>query len=115
MNIAGRTSVVAVSGEEWRGELVDNLMLDIDGYDVVVVESVAHGYSRVKALLPDRVIVLLAMEDVGACQLFTMLATDGATAQIPVTTWTIRPALATFAATLPDSLAPRRSGAVQMH
>jgi hypothetical protein len=33
---------------------------------LVVVDSLAHGYSRMKQLMPDPVIVLFAMDDMAA-------------------------------------------------
>ena len=70
---------------------MDALLLDENDYDVVFVESVARGYSRIKQLTPDLVIVFLAMDDVAACQLLSMLTIDGETSGIPVVTWTTRP------------------------
>src|SRR5712671_5125770 len=69
-------SLVAVSGERQRAELLDALLVDENEYDLIFVESVAGGYSRIKELTPDLVIVCLETEDVAACQLLSMLKTD---------------------------------------
>ena len=81
---------------------------------LVVVDSLAHGYSRMKQLMTDLVIVLFAMDDMAAWQLFTMLASDSETSRIPVTTWTIRPELRTFGDVFARPTRSSQSGAVRM-
>jgi len=54
------------------------------------VESIARGYSRIKELTPDVVVVLLGDDPVPACQLLTMLSGDPDTSRIPVVTWMTR-------------------------
>ena len=85
MNALPRT-VVAVSGEPDRGDFLDALMLEVNGRGVIFVESVAHGYSRVKQLAPALVVILTEIDDPGACQLLSMLSADGTTSAIPVVT-----------------------------
>src|SRR5215470_13318459 len=85
MNPLPRT-LVAVSGDPDRAEFLDALMLDVNDQGVIFVESVAHGYSRVKQLSPELVVVLTEIDDPGACQLLSMLNADGATSAIPVVT-----------------------------
>jgi len=80
-------SVVAVSGDGQRAELLDALMVDENDYDVIFVESIAGGYSRIKELTPDLVIVCLETDDVAACQFLSMLKTDRAMSAIAVVTW----------------------------
>src|SRR5262245_45120476 len=84
----GRSTLtgVAISGDRLRGRLLDALALDEDGFDVIVVESIAHGYSRIKQLTPDVVVVLLEIDDVDACQLLAMLTLDRNVSRIPVVT-----------------------------
>ena len=84
-------SVVAVSGDTQRAELLDALQLDGNDYGVVFVESFAGGYSRIKQLTPDLVLVFLEIDDVAACRLLSMLKIDCQTSGIPVVTWTARP------------------------
>ena len=83
-------SVVAVSGDPERAQLMDALLADMDLRDIVFVESIAHGYSRIKQLTPDVVVVLLGDDDAPACQLLSMLSMDRDTSDIPVVTWMTR-------------------------
>jgi len=83
-------SVVAVSGDPQRAELMDALLADASLRDVVFVESIAHGYSRIKELAPDVVVLLLGDDDEPACRLLTMLSMDCDTTDIPVVTWMTR-------------------------
>jgi hypothetical protein len=70
-------SVVAVSREAQPAALVEALLSDASDFDVIVVESLAHGYSRIKQLTPDVVIVLLETNhELAACQLLSMLQID---------------------------------------
>jgi len=83
-------SVVAVSGDPQRAELMDALLADAALRDMVFVESIAQGYSRIKALEPDVVVVLLSDDHAPACQLLSMLQLDHDTSGIPVVTWMTR-------------------------
>jgi len=79
-------NVVAISKDVHRKDLVDGLISDDTNYGVIIVESIARGYSRVKQVLPDMVIVYCRADDVDACQLLSMLALDDALAHVPVVT-----------------------------
>ncbi len=79
-------SVVAVSGDRQRADLLDALLVDENEYDVIFVESIASGYSRIKELTPDLVIVCLETDDVAACQ-FLSMKTDRDVSAIAVVTW----------------------------
>ena len=70
--------------------MLDALLLDTNDYDVLVVESMARGYSRIKELKPDLVIVYLEIDDSAVCQLLSMLRVDSDTSAIPVLTWAAR-------------------------
>ena len=83
-------SVVAVSGDPQRAQLMDALLADVDLRDIVFVESIARGYSRIKQLAPDIVVVLLGDDPAPACQLLSMLNLDRDTSDIPVVTWMTR-------------------------
>ena len=87
-------SVVAVSQESNLVDLMDALLGATDDFDVVVVESMARGYSRIKQLAPDAIIVLMEMDDLSVCQLLSMLTADRDTFDIRIVTWTKRPSLA---------------------
>jgi len=70
-------SVVAVSGDPRRPELLDALQLVANDCDVVFVETMACAYSRIKQVMPDTIIVLSEIDDVVACELLSMLKFDG--------------------------------------
>ena len=82
-------SVVVASGHSQRADLLDALF-DANDYDVVFVESIAHGYSRIKRVMPDLVIVMSELDDAAACQLLSMLKIDGDLSRIPVVTCATR-------------------------
>ena len=79
-------SVVAVSCDPERTELPGALLFDADGYHTVVLESVARGYSRIKQMAPDLVVVFLEADDVAACQLLSMLRVDSGLSGIRIVT-----------------------------
>lgn len=81
-----RSSVVAVSGESRRAELLDALSADPHDFDVVFVESIARGYARIRGLRPDIVVIFMAIDDVAACLLLSMLSLDRSVSDIPVVT-----------------------------
>ena len=85
--------LVAVTGDSDLPDLLSALLSGTSEYDVVVVESMTRGYSRIKQLAPDAIIVLLDMEDDAVCRLLSMLTADPETADIPIVTWTKRPSL----------------------
>jgi hypothetical protein len=85
-------SLVAISGDRQRAELLGALLMSENDYDVVFVESIGRGYSRIKEQTPDLVILYLEIGDVAAWQLLSMLKIDSDLSAIPVvTTWTPRP------------------------
>jgi DNA-binding NarL/FixJ family response regulator len=69
-------SVVAVSNEALRPELLDRLLVDDNNYNVIVVESIERAYFRIKQEQPDVVVLFMNIDDVGACQLLSMLHID---------------------------------------
>jgi CheY-like chemotaxis protein len=50
------------------------------------MESFDGGYSRIKQLTPDLIIMFVEMDDVAGCQLLSMLAFDKQLAGIPLVT-----------------------------
>jgi hypothetical protein len=88
--------VIAVSGNPQRAEFLDALLPDTGECDVIVVESLAGAYSRVKREMPNLVIVLCEVDDLPACQLLSMLKMDPATSWIPVETWATKPETSEF-------------------
>jgi DNA-binding NarL/FixJ family response regulator len=83
--------VVAVSDDTLRSELLDVLLTDESDCYGVVVESLEHAYSRIRQLEPDLVLVFMEISDPNACQLLTMLETDGRLRRIPVVTCATKP------------------------
>src|SRR5258705_4409360 len=77
------TSVVAVSGDSQRAALLEGLLFDTDGFDVVLVEALRRAYSRIKELMPDLIIVFMEMDDAASCRLLSMLSLDPGTLRIP--------------------------------
>jgi len=71
-------SVMAVSNDALRPELLDRLLLDDNDFNVIVVESIERAYSRITQAQPDVVVVFMTIDDVDACQLFSMLQSDRA-------------------------------------
>ena len=59
---------VAVSDDALRSELLDALLVDESDYDVIVVESIPHAYSRILQLEPDLVVIFMEMDDGNACR-----------------------------------------------
>jgi hypothetical protein len=79
-------SVVAVSGEPLRADLLDALTFDDTDCGVIFVESIACAYSRIKQVTPYLVIVFCEITDTAACQLLSMLKTDPALSCVLVMT-----------------------------
>jgi hypothetical protein len=75
---------VAVSADSLREQLLNVLTIDENDFDIIVVESIAHGYSRIKELMPHLIVVFFEIDDVEACQLLAMLRHDDDVAGIPV-------------------------------
>jgi DNA-binding NarL/FixJ family response regulator len=78
--------IVMVSGHPQAAPNLDDLLVETNDYDVIFVESIACGYSRIKQVTPDLVIVLLEIDDFGACQLLSMLKVDRDVSRTPVVT-----------------------------
>jgi hypothetical protein len=83
-------SMVVVGGPPHWVENLRDLFVDTNDYDVIVMESIARGYSRIKQVTPDFVIVLMAIDDVAACQLLSMLKIDRDVSSIPLATCAMR-------------------------
>lgn len=63
-------------------------VLDVEGFDVVFIESIASAYTQIKRVTPDLVIMCLSMDDPDACRVLSMLKWDRETCHIPVATYT---------------------------
>jgi DNA-binding response OmpR family regulator len=81
-----RRTVVLVTGQAEPARSLDALAADMSDYDVILVDSIAHGYSRIKQAAPDLIIVCSEIDDSQACQLLSMLKIDNHAARIPVLT-----------------------------
>ena len=60
----------------------------IDAADVVFMASMAHGYSQVRSVSPDLVVLCLSADDEAGYRVLSMLKLDSQTSGIPVVTCT---------------------------
>jgi DNA-binding response OmpR family regulator len=79
-------TVVLVTGRAEPAASLDALSVDMRDYDVILVDSIAHGYSRIKQAAPDLIVVCSEIDDAEACQLLSMLKVDSRASRIPVLT-----------------------------
>jgi len=86
MNRRPRSAVVALSRDSEREALLDVLSADPYDFDVVFVDSIARGYERIRKLRPDIVVIFMAIDDIAACRLLSMLTLDRIVSGIPVLT-----------------------------
>jgi CheY-like chemotaxis protein len=77
-------TIVAVSDDALRPQLLDALLVDDSNDDVIVLESIPRACSRIRELRPDLVILFMDIEDANACQLLSMLEVDRAFRSIRV-------------------------------
>ena len=92
LSVRSQRTVVVVTNH--ADERVLETVADAGNYDVVVVESTARAYSRIKRVAPGMVIVCLSTDDIEACQLLSMLQLDRDTSTIPVVTCLFEPVAA---------------------
>ena len=85
---ASPLSVVAVSNDALRPELLDRLLVDDNNINVIVVESIERAYSRITQLQPDVVVVFMNIDDGDACRLLSMLHMDHGLRGVSVVTCT---------------------------
>ena len=69
-------SVVAVSNDALRPELLDRLLVDVNDCTVIVVESVARAYAKIRQVQP-HVVVLLTNHRRRGCMPATLHAAHG--------------------------------------
>lgn len=79
--------VVIVNGSAEMLGLLDGA-LGAGHYDVVLVESNEHAYSRIKRAQPDLVILCTHIEEPDGFRVLSMLKLDDETRKIPVLTYT---------------------------
>jgi DNA-binding response OmpR family regulator len=91
MTRSPRGRVVALSSESSLVELLDTLLADSNDYDVFVVESLPRGYSRIKQVRPDLIVLFMTIDDVPGCQLLSMLALDREVSGIPIVPFVTTP------------------------
>jgi DNA-binding NarL/FixJ family response regulator len=84
-------SVVAVSNDALRPELLDRLLVDDNHCNVIVVESIERAYSRIRQVQPHIVVLFINIDDVHACQLLSMLHMDCGLRGMSVVTCTTGP------------------------
>jgi hypothetical protein len=75
---------VALVGR-YAHQRMHELVMSAD-YDVLMVESPRHAYSKIKRTQPDLVVVCVSGDDHDACGVLSMLALDSDTSSIPVVT-----------------------------
>jgi CheY-like chemotaxis protein len=83
MSRAPRTAVV-VTGPAQPARSLDSLSVNTNGYDIVFIEPIAHGYSRITQVAPDLVVICSEIDEVATCQLLSMLKMDSRASRIPV-------------------------------
>ena len=88
---ASPLSVIAVSNDALRPELLDRLLVDDNDYNVIVVESIERAYARITQAQPDVVLLFMNIDDVDACQLLSMLHIDHGLRRMSVVTCTTGP------------------------
>jgi hypothetical protein len=71
-------NIVAVSNDALRAELLDMLLAEDSGCDVIVIESIARAYSRIRQLQPALVVLFMDIEDEDACRLLSMFQNEPA-------------------------------------
>jgi CheY-like chemotaxis protein len=81
----GTQSLVVVNGNDEALERLHPL-LGGRGYDVLFADAGDDAYRRIRAVLPNLVIVCAQIERFEDFQLLTMLSLDSATSEIPILT-----------------------------
>ena len=84
-------SIMAVSNDALRPELLERLLVDDNDFNVIVVESIERAYLRITQAQPDVVVVFMNIDDVDACQLLSMLHSDRRLRGMSVVTCTTGP------------------------
>jgi len=84
-------TIVAVSASPEHAALLDMLVGEVSGYDVIQVAPIATAYSLIREATPDLIVVMLRIDDVKGCQLLSMLAIDPLTRHIPIISCTFDP------------------------
>src|SRR5262245_17576629 len=80
---------LVVTSEQCQSEVVKALLVERDGWDVVVFESIARGYSSIRQLRPDLIVLVLGIEDVAGWEFLSMLTNDRDVSGIPVVTYVV--------------------------
>jgi len=71
-------TVVAVSSDALRPELLELLFVHDQSDAVIVVESMARAHARISRLQPALVVLLMEVDDEDACRLLSVLHNDRA-------------------------------------
>jgi hypothetical protein len=80
-------SVVVVSSDAQRANLLNALLTDENDFAIIYVESFAGAYARVRDVRPALVIALLdSDDDADGCQMLSMLKIDRDTRDTPIET-----------------------------
>src|SRR4029077_20954609 len=78
--ISNRTvpTVVAISSDALRPELLELLFVHDQSDAVIVVESIARAHAHISRLQPALVVLLMEVDDEDACRLLSVLHNDRA-------------------------------------
>jgi hypothetical protein len=71
-------TVVAVSSDALRPELLELLSVHDSSDAAIVVESIARAHARISQLQPALVVLLMEIDDGDACRLLSVLQNDRA-------------------------------------
>jgi hypothetical protein len=77
-------AAVVISSHPEPDDVLDSVFFGLVDADVIVVSPAAGGYSCIKRVKPDSVVLLIGIDDESACQLLTMLCLDSKLAGLRV-------------------------------
>jgi CheY-like chemotaxis protein len=75
---------LAVLGTETGWNLVLASEAVVGDYDVVMLDTFEHGYTRIRGFAPDLIVAAVDLDDPQGCIVLSMLKADRTTCDIPV-------------------------------
>src|SRR5262245_24711890 len=97
-------SLVAVSSDAQREDLIVALTIDANDYDVVFMESLASASARIRLAAPELVIIVFDIDDPVACEQQARVQLECERLMIPVVTCASRAARNEVDALIPVDL-----------
>ena len=82
-----RPRTVAVITRHPQPQSILDAIMSGGDFDIVCVETMAKGYSCVKHMSPDLIVLCALTDDVDAYQVLSMLKLDDDTSHIPIVTY----------------------------